>query len=155
MTLRGAAYDTSRARVSSGLAGAGAKLFRQRSRILQLLQQGTLATLTSAPAGIRIWSPEFDPPAGFTADENTPRSQPPHSMGIHQRHVSLAHRLCRNCAGTPSGSVPSISWVLLWGIRTDCGHVLDGTGRVLRPMYDGQLEAPSCLLLPTSTSNTT
>ncbi|KAI0286304.1 hypothetical protein BC826DRAFT_1049422 [Russula brevipes] len=46
--------------------------FRQgwlRSRILQLLQQGTLTTLTSALAGMRIWSPEFHPPAGFTADD--------------------------------------------------------------------------------------
>ncbi|KAI0300912.1 hypothetical protein BC826DRAFT_626188 [Russula brevipes] len=45
-------------RVSSGLprGGAGAKLCRQRSRILQL-QQGTLATLPPAPvSGFGLWS---------------------------------------------------------------------------------------------------
>ncbi|KAI0281488.1 cytochrome P450 [Russula brevipes] len=61
-----AANDTSRARVSSGppRGGGRAKLCQQRSRILQFLQQGTLATSTPAPVGMRIWPPEFHSPAG-------------------------------------------------------------------------------------------
>jgi hypothetical protein len=68
-------YDWTRSPGSNDLHNKGADdasgLCRQRSRILQLLRQGTLTTSTSAPAGtsMRTWSPEFHSPAGFTADD--------------------------------------------------------------------------------------
>jgi adrenodoxin-NADP+ reductase len=121
------------------------KLSRQQTRLLQLLQQGSLATTQAPPpvAGTKSWSLDF--------------FRSPTGLEVHGQHLtlSLVHTaLDEHSRAVPTGATSALRTDLVvtslgqhadpsavyydpavGHLRTDRGRVLDDTGRALRRVY--------------------
>jgi adrenodoxin-NADP+ reductase len=124
---------------------ASTKLSRQQTRLLQLLQQGSLATTQAPPpaTGTKSWSLDF--------------FRSPTGLEVHGQHLtlSLAHTaLDEHSRAVPTGATSALRTDLvvtslgqhadpsavyydpvMGHLRTDRGRVLDDAGRALRRVY--------------------
>jgi adrenodoxin-NADP+ reductase len=121
------------------------KLSRQQSRVLQLLQQGSLATTQAPPpaAGTKSWSLDFfRSPTGLGEDgQHLTLSLAHTALDQHSRAVPTGETsvLRTDLVVTALGHHADPSTVYydptLGHLRTDRGRVLDGAGRALRRVY--------------------